>query len=49
MLAMMSSTMLVTAPLLAIGGVIMALRQDVGLGWLIAVAVPIPARVRCSS
>jgi ATP-binding cassette subfamily B protein len=41
MLAMMGSTMLVTAPLLAIGGVIMALRQDVGLGWLIAVAVPI--------
>ena len=41
MLAMMGATMLVTAPLLAIGGVIMALRQDVGLGWLIAVAVPI--------
>ncbi|WP_439591059.1 ABC transporter ATP-binding protein [Microbacterium sp.] len=41
MLAMMGSTMLVTAPLLAIGGVIMALRQDLGLGWLIAVAVPV--------
>ncbi len=41
MLAMMGSTMLVTAPLLAIGGVIMALRQDVGLAWLIAVAVPL--------
>ncbi len=41
MLAMMGSTMLVTAPLLAIGGIIMALRQDVGLGWLIAVAVPV--------
>ncbi|WP_404429800.1 ABC transporter ATP-binding protein/permease [Microbacterium lacus] len=41
MLAMMGSTMLVTAPLLAIGGVIMALRQDLGLGWLIAVAVPL--------
>ena len=41
MLAMMGSTMLVTAPLLAIGGVIMALRQDIGLGWLIAVAVPL--------
>jgi ATP-binding cassette, subfamily B, multidrug efflux pump len=40
MLAMMGATMLVTAPLLAIGGVIMALRQDVGLSWLIAVAVP---------
>ena len=32
--------MLVTAPLLAIGGIIMALQQDVGLSWLIAVAVP---------
>ena len=40
MLAMMGATMLVTAPMLAIGGIIMALRQDVGLSWLIAVAVP---------
>jgi ATP-binding cassette, subfamily B, multidrug efflux pump len=40
MLAMMGATMLVTAPLLAIGGIIMALRQDVGLSWLIAVSVP---------
>ncbi|MFG6503819.1 ABC transporter ATP-binding protein [Microbacterium sp. P05] len=40
MLAMMGATMLVTAPLLAIGGVIMALQQDVGLSWLIGVAVP---------
>ncbi|KQV07056.1 ABC transporter ATP-binding protein [Leifsonia sp. Root112D2] len=40
MLAMMGATMLVTAPLLAIGGIIMALRQDIGLSWLIAVAVP---------
>ncbi len=40
MLAMMGATMLVSAPLLAVGGIIMALRQDVGLSWLIAVAVP---------
>jgi len=40
MLAMMGATMLVTAPLLAIGGIIMALRQDVGLSWLIGVSVP---------
>ncbi|MCU1439126.1 MAG: multidrug transporter ATPase [Rhodoglobus sp.] len=40
MLAMVGATMLVSAPLLAIGGVIMALRQDVGLSWLIAVSVP---------
>lgn len=41
MLAMMGATMLVSAPLLAVGGVIMALQQDVGLSWLIAVAVPV--------
>ncbi|MFB9308668.1 ATP-binding cassette subfamily B protein [Agromyces hippuratus] len=40
MLAMMGATMLVTAPILAIGGVIFALQQDVGLSWIIAVAVP---------
>ncbi|QAY59178.1 ABC transporter ATP-binding protein [Microbacterium protaetiae] len=40
MLAMMGATMLVTAPLMAIGGVIMALRQNVGLSWLIGVSVP---------
>ncbi|KTR96133.1 multidrug ABC transporter ATPase [Microbacterium testaceum] len=40
MLAMMGATMLVSAPLLAIGGIFMALQQDVGLSWLIAVAVP---------
>ncbi|MFV9423587.1 ABC transporter ATP-binding protein [Microbacterium sp. S1037] len=40
MLAMMGATMLVSAPLLALGGIFMALQQDVGLSWLIAVAVP---------
>lgn len=40
MLAMMGATMFVTAPLLAIGGIIMAVRQDVGLSWLIAISVP---------
>ncbi|MES2867058.1 ABC transporter ATP-binding protein [Microbacterium profundi] len=40
MLAMMGATMFVTAPLLAIGGIIMAVQQDVGLSWLIAVSVP---------
>lgn len=40
-LVLMSATMLVTAPMLSIGGVIMAVRQDVQLSWLIAVAVPV--------
>ncbi|GAA1767290.1 ABC transporter ATP-binding protein [Pseudarthrobacter sulfonivorans] len=39
-LVLMSATMMVAAPMLAIGGVIMAVRQDVQLSWLIAVAVP---------
>ncbi|MFF2271703.1 ABC transporter ATP-binding protein [Agromyces sp. NPDC058136] len=41
MLAMMGATFLVTAPILAVGGIIMALRQNVELSWLIAVAVPV--------
>ncbi len=36
-----SSIMLVTAPLMMVGGVIMALREDVGLSWIVAVAVPV--------
>lgn len=40
-LVLMSATMLVTAPMLSIGGVIMAVRQDAQLSWLIAVAVPV--------
>jgi ATP-binding cassette subfamily B protein len=40
MLTMTGATMLVSAPLLAIGGIIMALRQNVGLSWIIAVSVP---------
>jgi len=41
MLVLMSATMLVSAPLLSIGGVIMAVRLDVGLSWIIAVSVPV--------
>jgi ATP-binding cassette, subfamily B, multidrug efflux pump len=39
MLAMMGATMLISAPLLAIGGIIMALSEDVGLSWLIGASV----------
>ncbi|WP_353826632.1 ABC transporter ATP-binding protein [Agromyces sp. SYSU T0242] len=39
MVAMTGGTMLVSAPMLAIGGVVMALQQDVGLSWLIWVSV----------
>ena len=41
MLILMSCTMLLSAPMLAIGGVIMAIRADPTLSWLIAVAVPL--------
>ena len=41
MLVLMSATLMVTAPILSVGGVIMAIRQDVQLSWLIAVSVPV--------
>ena len=41
MLAMMGATMFVTAPLLAIGGIIMAVVTNASLSWLIAVSVPV--------
>ncbi|HEY5651935.1 MAG TPA: ABC transporter ATP-binding protein [Acidimicrobiia bacterium] len=43
MLAMMGFTMMIAAPIMLVGGVIMALREDVGLSWLVAVAVPVLA------
>ena len=41
MLVQMSSTLMISAPMLAIGGVIMAVSQDAGLSWLMAVAIPV--------
>ncbi len=41
MLVQMSATVMVSAPMLAIGGIIMAVRQDAGLSWLMAVAIPV--------
>ncbi len=43
MLVMLSATMFIAAPITMIGGVLMALREDVGLSWLVAVAVPLLA------
>jgi len=40
-LVLTTCTLLVSAPILAIGGVIMALRQDVGLSWLLVVSIPV--------
>jgi ATP-binding cassette subfamily B protein len=41
MLVLMSATLLVSAPFMAIGGVIMALQQDVALSWIMVVAIPL--------
>jgi len=41
MLVLMSCTILVSTPILAIGGVIFALREDLALSWIMVVAVPV--------
>jgi ATP-binding cassette subfamily B protein len=41
MLVVLTCTMLVAAPIMCVGGVIMALREDVGLSWLMLVSVPV--------
>jgi ATP-binding cassette subfamily B multidrug efflux pump len=43
MLVLLSGTMFVAAPITMIGGIIMALHTDVGLSWLVAVAMPVLA------
>ncbi len=37
----MTCTMLIAAPITAVGGTIMALREDVALTWILAVAIPV--------
>jgi ATP-binding cassette subfamily B protein len=41
MLVLTTCTMLVAAPIMCVGGIIMALREDAGLSWLVAVCVPV--------
>lgn len=41
MLVLLSCTMMVTAPIMCVGGIVMALRQDIGLAWLIVVSVTV--------
>jgi len=40
MLVVLSCTMLVMAPIMCVGGIIMALQEDLGLSWLVLVSVP---------
>jgi ATP-binding cassette subfamily B multidrug efflux pump len=41
MLVLLSCTMLISAPIMCVGGVVMALNEDVGLSWLLVVSVPV--------
>ena len=41
MLVLLTCTILVSAPMLSIGGIVMALSLDLQLSWIIAVAVPV--------
>jgi ATP-binding cassette subfamily B protein len=41
MLVLMSFTMMVMAPIMMIGGIVMAIHVNLGLSWLIAASVPI--------
>ena len=40
MLVLMTCTLMIAAPIMCVGGIIMALRQDVGLSWLMLVCIP---------
>jgi ATP-binding cassette subfamily B protein len=40
MFTIMAFTLFVAAPIMCIGGIVMALREDVGLSWSLTVAVP---------
>jgi ATP-binding cassette, subfamily B, multidrug efflux pump len=41
LLTQMTFTVLVTAPIMCVGGIAMALHQDAGLSWLLLVSVPV--------
>ncbi len=45
MLVAVTCTMMITAPIMCVGGIIMALHEDVGLSWLMGVSVPLLAIV----
>ena len=38
---LMAGTLLVAAPIMLVGGLVMAMREDLGLSWLVAVVVPV--------
>ncbi|RYB94674.1 ABC transporter ATP-binding protein [Nocardioides oleivorans] len=41
MLVLMGGTLMVSAPIMMVGGIIMAAREDIGLSWLVLAVVPV--------
>ncbi len=41
MLVLMTCTLLVAAPITAVGGIVMAIREDGGLSWILTVSIPV--------
>jgi ATP-binding cassette, subfamily B, multidrug efflux pump len=41
MLVLLTCTMMVSAPIMCVGGIVMALREDIGLSWLIVLSVTV--------
>lgn len=41
MLVVMTCTMLIAAPIMCVGGIVMAIRQDARLSWLLVVSLPV--------
>ena len=41
MLVLLTCTMMVSAPIMGVGGIVMALREDLGLSWLIVLSVTV--------
>ena len=45
MLVIMTCTLMIGAPIMCVGGIVMALHEDLGLSWLLGVSVPVLAIV----
>ncbi len=45
MLVIMACTLMIGAPIMCVGGIVMALHEDLGLSWLLGVSVPVLAIV----
>ena len=41
MFVLMTCTLLIAAPITCVGGIVLALRQDIGLSWILTVSIPL--------